>query len=213
MKTLSRLFVFLLLLHQSFAQVTVLVNDFPVSDAANTSVYRPAVASAPNGSYAVTWGDERFGNTNRASGAGNIFGRIVGSNGVPMTANFRVDDVVANTYYTDYWVFFSSPLFLPSGQLVVVWHVNGVSGPTGIQSNDVYLYCIQRNNRSSYWSRRSIEQGWDVDWRPRRQAECFLSSPLHFSRRVRILQKWQQYRRNACRHQQWRIAWRRIRDE
>lgn len=120
MKTLSRLFVFLLLLHQSFAQVTVLVNDFPVSDVTNASVYRPAVASAPNGSYAVTWGDERYGNTNRASGAGNIFGRIIGSNGVPLTTNFRVDDIVANTYYTDYWVFFSSPLFLPSGQLVVV---------------------------------------------------------------------------------------------
>ena len=138
MKTLSRLFFFLFLLHQSFAQVTVLVNDFPVSDAANTSVYRPAVASAPNGSYAVTWGDERFGNTNRASGAGNIFGRIIGSNGVPLTANFRVDDISANTYYTDHWIFFSSPLFLPSGQLVVVWHVNGASGIAGIQSNDVY---------------------------------------------------------------------------
>jgi hypothetical protein len=137
MKTLSRLFLFLLLFQQTFAQ-TVLVNDFPVSDVTNTSVYRPAVASAPNGSYAVTWGDERYGNTNRASGAGNIFGRIIGSNGSPLTANFRVDDVVANTYYTDYWVFFSTPLFLPSGSLVVVWHVNGVSGPTGIQSNDVY---------------------------------------------------------------------------
>jgi hypothetical protein len=137
MKTLSRLFLFLVLLQRTFAQ-TVLVNDFPVSDVTNTSVYRPAVASAPNGSYAVTWGDERYGNTNRASGAGNIFGRIIGPNGAPLTANFRVDDVVANTYYTDYWVFFSTPLFLPSGSLVVVWHVNGVSGPTGIQSNDVY---------------------------------------------------------------------------
>ena len=137
MKTFSRLFMFLFLLQQTSAQ-TVLVNDFPVSDVTSTAVYRPALTSAPNGSYAVTWGDERFGNTNRASGAGNIFGRIIGSNGVPMTANFRVDDVVANTYYTDYWVFFSSPLFLPSGQLVVVWHVNGISGPTGIQSNDVY---------------------------------------------------------------------------
>ncbi len=138
MKMLSTLFVFLLLLQQSFAQVTVLVNDFPVSDVTNASVYRPALASAPNGSYAVTWGDERYGNTNRANGAGNIFGRIIGSNGVPLTGNFRVDDVVANTYYTDYWVFFSSPLFLPSGQLVVVWHVNGASGISGIQSNDVY---------------------------------------------------------------------------
>jgi hypothetical protein len=137
MKTLSRLFLFLVLLQQTYAQ-TVLVNDFPVSDVTNTSVYRPAVASAPNGSYAVTWGDERFGNTNRASGAGNIFGRIIGANGSPLTANFRVDDVVANTYYTDYWVFFSTPLFLPSGSLVVVWHVNGASGISGIQSNDVY---------------------------------------------------------------------------
>jgi hypothetical protein len=138
MKSLSRLFVFVLLLSQSFAQ-TVLVNDFPVSDVTNAAVYRPMVAAAPNGSYAVTWGDERFGSTNRASGAGNIFGRIIGSNGAAVTGNFRVDDVVANTYYTDYWVFFSTPLFLPSGQLVVVWHVNGASGPLGgIQSNDVY---------------------------------------------------------------------------
>ena len=133
----SSLFLFLLLFQQTFAQ-TVLVNDFPVSDVTNTSVYRPALASAPSGSYAVTWGDERYGNTNRANGAGNIFGRIIGSNGVPITANFRVDDIVPNTYYTDYWVFFSSPLFLPSGRLVVVWHVNGASGIAGIQSNDVY---------------------------------------------------------------------------
>jgi hypothetical protein len=137
MKMISRLFSFLLLIQQTFAQ-TVLVNDFPVSDLPTYSVYRPAIASAPNGSYAVTWGDERFGNTNRANGAGNIFGRIIGSNGSPLTASFRVDDIVANTYYTDYWVFFSSPLFLPSGQLVVVWHVNGASGISGIQSNDVY---------------------------------------------------------------------------
>jgi hypothetical protein len=137
MKNFPRLFLFLVLFQRTFAQ-TVLVNDFPVSDATNTSVYRPAVASGPNGSYAVTWGDERYGNTNRANGAGNIFGRIISANGAPLTANFRVDDVVANTYYTDYWVFFSTPLFLPSGQLVVVWHVNGASGISGIQSNDVY---------------------------------------------------------------------------
>ena len=137
MKMLSRLFVFLLLLNQSFAQA-VLNNDFPVSDVTNAAVYRPALASAPNGSYAVTWGDERYGATNRASGAGNIFGRIIGSNGAPLTANFRVDDIVANTYYTDYWVFFSTPVYLPSGQLIVVWHVNGASGISGIQSNDVY---------------------------------------------------------------------------
>ena len=137
MKVIFPLFLFLLLFQQSFAQ-TILVDDFPVSDATNTSVYRPMVAAAPNGSYAVTWGDERYGNTNRSSGAGNIFGRIIGSNGSALTANFRVDDVVANTYYTDYWVFFSTPLFLPSGQLVVVWHVNGASGISGIQSNDVY---------------------------------------------------------------------------
>ena len=137
MKTLSRFFFFLFLIQQTFAQ-TVLVNDFPVSDVTSAAVYRPMVASAPNGSFAVTWGDERYGNTNRANGAGNIFGRIVGSNGSPLTANFRVDDVVPNTYYTDYWVFFSTPLFLPSGQLIVVWHVNGASGISGIQSNDVY---------------------------------------------------------------------------
>jgi hypothetical protein len=137
MKWLSRLSFFLVLFQPTYSQ-TVLVNDFPVSDAINASVYRPMVAAAPNGSFAVTWGDERYGNTNRASGAGNIFGRIIGSNGSAVTASFRVDDVVANTYYTDYWVFFSTPMFLPSGTLIVVWHVNGVSGPTGIQSNDVY---------------------------------------------------------------------------
>ena len=80
MKIISHLFLFLLLFTPAFAQ-TVLVNDFPVSDVTNTSVYRPMVAAAPNGSYAITWGDERYGNTNRASGAGNIFGRIIGSNG------------------------------------------------------------------------------------------------------------------------------------
>ena len=137
MKIISHLFLFLLLFTPAFAQ-TVLVNDFPVSDVTNTSVYRPMVAAAPNGSYAITWGDERYGNTNRASGAGNIFGRIIGSNGSALTANFRVDDVVPNTYYTDYWVFFSTPLFLPSGQLIVVRHVNGASGISGIQSNDIY---------------------------------------------------------------------------
>jgi hypothetical protein len=137
MKRLSRLSFLLVLFQPTYSQ-TILVNDFPVSDAINASVYRPMVAAAPNGSFAVTWGDERYGNTNRASGAGNIFGRIIGSNGGAVTASFRVDDVVANTYYTDYWVFFSTPMFLPSGTLIVVWHVNGVSGPTGIQSNDVY---------------------------------------------------------------------------
>jgi hypothetical protein len=137
MKKLFPLFLLAFLIQMSFSQ-TVLVNDFPVSDVTGTSVYRPMVAAAPNGSYAVTWGDERYGNSNRASGAGNIFGRIVGSNGSALTANFRVDDVVANTYYTDYWVFFSTPMFLPSGQLIVVWHVNGASGISGIQSNDIY---------------------------------------------------------------------------
>ncbi|MBI3110495.1 MAG: hypothetical protein HYZ01_02880 [Ignavibacteriales bacterium] len=138
MRKLSLLVTVIITLEQSLAQFNVLVNDFPVSEVINASVYRPALAAAPNGSYAVTWGDERYGNTNRASGAGNIFGRIIGSNGAPLTANFRVDDIAANTYYTDHWIFFSSPLFLPAGQLVVVWHVNGASGIGGIQANDVY---------------------------------------------------------------------------
>ena len=138
MKTLLCMIFSLLLLSRSFAQLTVLANDFPVSEVTNTSVYRPALASAPNGSYAVTWGDERYGSTNRASGAGNIFGRIIGANGVSLTANFRVDDIAAGISYTDYWEFFSSPVFLPSGTLVVVWHVNGSSALGGIQSNDVY---------------------------------------------------------------------------
>jgi hypothetical protein len=138
MRKLLLLLTVFIMLHQSLAQINVLVNDFPVSDIINASVYRPALAAAPNGTFAVTWGDERYGSTNRASGAGNIFGRIIGSNGAPLTANFRVDDISANTYYTDHWIFFSSPLFLPSGALVVVWHVNGASGIAGIQANDVY---------------------------------------------------------------------------
>ena len=138
MRKLLGVIVFAISFQHSFAQFIILANDFPVSDVTNASVYRPALAVAPNGSYAITWGDSRYGNTNRASGEGNIFGRLIGSNGVSLTPNFRVDDIRPNTYYTDYWEFFSSPLFLPSGQLVVVWHVNGASGISGIQSDDIY---------------------------------------------------------------------------
>jgi hypothetical protein len=137
MKTLSRIFGFLLLLNYSFAQ-NVLVSDFPVSDVTNASVYRPALAVAPNGSYVVTWGDSRLGTQNRTGGEGDIYARLLGVNGTPLTSNFKVDNVSFTAFYSDFSIFFSSPTFTPSGQLFIIWHVHGVSAIGGIQSDDVY---------------------------------------------------------------------------
>ncbi len=138
MRTFFAGLALMLVLDRSQAQVTVLVNDFPVSDITNVSVYRPALAVAPNGSYAVTWGDSRLGTSNRSGGEGNIYGVIVGTGGSPLTVNCKIDNIAFISSYADFSLFFSSPLFLPSGQLVVVWHVHGVSIVYGIQSDDVY---------------------------------------------------------------------------
>lgn len=138
MRKLSGVFAVVILLQQSLAQVTVLVNDFPVSDVTGKSVYRPALAVAPNSSFAVTWGDSRLGTQNRSGGEGDIYARLIGINGTSLTPNLKVDNISMGAVYADFSIFFSSPIFLPSGELVVVWHVHGVSAVYGIQSYDVY---------------------------------------------------------------------------
>lgn len=135
---LSGAVAFIMVLQQALAQVTVLVNDFPVSDVTGKSVYRPALAVAPNSSFAVTWGDSRLGTQNRSGGEGDIYACLIGMSGTSLTPNFKVDNISMGAVYADFSIFFSSPVFLPSGQLVVVWHVHGVSAVYGIQSYDVY---------------------------------------------------------------------------
>lgn len=139
MRNLAAVLCLLISSHLMMGQVVTLVQDFKVSNT-TADMYRPGIAVAPNGGFAVAWGDSRVGSSNRTRGEGNIYGNTFDGSGIPATPNFVLDNVTVTNAYDEFSIYFSSPIFLPNGNLVVSWHVDAKASVIwgGIKSDDVY---------------------------------------------------------------------------
>jgi hypothetical protein len=125
------------LVSQGSSQFAAVTDDLVVSSQTNRYVYRPSVAASPNGQFAVSWGDERSTSDGRLAGSGSIYGSLFQSNGSAVASNFRVDGL-AFGFFSDFSLYHSSAKFLPSGALIVAYHVDARSTIESIKFDDIY---------------------------------------------------------------------------
>ncbi len=126
-----------LALTPTLAQFTVGIGDAVVSAQTGRYVYRPSVAASPNGQFAVSWGDERPTSDGRLYGTGSIYMSMFEPNGTPTVSNTRVDGMTFG-FFHDFSLYHSAATFLPSGVLVVAYHVDARTTIESIKFDDIY---------------------------------------------------------------------------
>lgn len=126
------------------AQFTTLISDFAVSAQTNRYVYRPSVAASPNGQFAVSWGDERPTSDGRLAGSGSIFLSMFQPTGTSIISNARADGL-AFGFFSEFSLYHSGALFLPSGALIVAYHVDARTTIESIKFDDVYFAAFNQS--------------------------------------------------------------------
>lgn len=132
----------------SLAQFNVVLDDFSVSDVIGVEVYRPTIAvGGSNGSFAIAWGDERLGTSNRTGGIGDIYGVILQANGTPLTPNFQMEGLTFG-FFSEFSLYQSSLLYLPSGVLIAAYHVDARTTIESIKYDDIYYSAFATNGQA-----------------------------------------------------------------
>lgn len=123
------------------AQLVTTVADFAVSDQTNAYVYRPRISVHPtDGSFLISWGDERFGSgsAGRLAGIGDIFIGRYSATGAQTLTNSRIGDIKFG-FFSDFSLYSSSPLLRPNGAMVVAYHVDARTTIESIKYDDAYF--------------------------------------------------------------------------